>query len=874
MQPTAGARHYNNLVDPLDYSRYARQLVEAKTELREELERAKDAGWTREAMQAFLRERGAADEGALHSGLRMLRKRVLLRTMARDLTGKAGLDEVCGTMSALAEVAIEASLAHLGHPDLVVVGMGKLGGGELNVSSDVDLVFLYPEEGEGAAEKLEHFTRLGRRLIAALDERTEDGFVFRVDMRLRPWGESGAIATSFDALEEYFVTQGREWERYAWIKARALGSGENEALAAIVRPFVYRKYLDYGAFAAMRDLHAQIREEVTRRELSDQIKLGPGGIREIEFIAQAFQLIRGGRDPALQIRPTLKVLALLAQKNVLPATAFEELSAAYVFLRRLEHRLQYLDDAQTHELPEGTGDRSLVARAMGFDSWDAFRAALGAHRARVSWHFEQVFSVEEVPRHALAPLWIGSEEPETRLAQLGFRDAEGTAARLAAVRSSARYAGLPQASRTRFDVLIPRLIEASAAREDPDAALARCLEFIETVSRRSAYLALLDEHPAALERLAQLLGASSWAAEYLNRHPIVLDELLDARSLFARPDWNAFSRELRHQLMARQGDEERQMDWLREAHHAQVFRLLAQDLSGVLGVERLADDLSDLADVVLQVTLELCWTQLRVRHRDEPRFAIVGYGKLGGKELGYASDLDLIFLYEDPDDRAPEIYARLAQRLSHWLTSRTAAGVLFDIDLRLRPEGGSGLLVSSIDAFRRYQRESAWTWEHQALTRARFCAGEATVGAAFEEERRAILRTRRDEAKLRGDVLSMREQLLQGHPNESGLFDLKHDRGGMIDIEFIVQMLVLAHAHGRPELTANDGNIALLKLAAKLGLIPGDSADAVADAYREYRRRQHRLRLNGAKYARVPAEEVQNHIDATRALWLRVFGRE
>ena len=872
-------------MDPFEYSRYARQLVAARPELREELERAKVSGWTREAMRSFLREQGTGDESALHSALRRLRQRVLLRTMARDLSGNAGLGEVCGTMSALAEVAIEASLefleprieprSNVRRPGLIVVGMGKLGGGELNVSSDVDLVFLYPEEGEGGAatDNLEFYTRLARRLIAALDERTADGFVFRVDMRLRPWGDSGALATSFDALEEYFVAQGREWERYAWIKARALGSG-NGALAAIVRPFVYRKYLDYGAFAAMRELHAQIREEVARRELTDQIKLGPGGIREIEFIAQAFQLIRGGRDPALQIRPTLAVLALLAQKKLLPDAAFAELSEAYVFLRRLEHRLQYLDDAQTHELPARAEDRALVARAMGFDSWDAFRAVLEAHRARVSSQFEQVFSVEEIPKHALAPLWSDPEQTEARLAQLGFRDAAGAAARLAAVRSGARYAGLPQASRARFDALIPRVIEQSAAREDPDVALARCLEFMETVSRRAAYLALLDEHPAALERLTQVLAASSWAAEYLNRHPIVLDELLDARTLFARPDWNAFAQELRRQLAARQGDEERQMDWLREAHHAQVFRLLAQDLSGVLGVERLADELAELADITLQVTLELCWTQLPGRHRDEPQFAVIAYGKLGGKELGYASDLDLIFLYEDPEERSPEIYARLARRMSRWLTSRTSAGVLFDIDLRLRPEGESGLLVSSIDAFRRYQRESAWTWEHQALTRARFCAGEATVGAEFEKERRAILQIERDEAKLREDVLSMREQLLRGHPNDSGLFDLKHDRGGMIDIEFIVQMLVLAHAHGRPELTANAGNIALLKLAAKLGLIPGDSADAVADAYREFRRRQHRLRLNGAKYARVPAAEVQNHIDATRALWRKVFGRE
>jgi glutamate-ammonia-ligase adenylyltransferase len=689
-------------------------------------------------------------------------------------------------------------------------------------------------------------------------------------MRLRPWGDAGALVTSFDALEEYFVTQGREWERYAWIKARVLGEGD-ATLAAIVRPFVYRKYLDYGTFAAMRELHSQIRAEVARRELSDQIKLGPGGIREIEFIAQAFQLIRGGRDPALQIRPTLAVLALLAQKGLLPDAAFGELSEAYVFLRRLEHRLQYLDDAQTHELPGNPADRLLVARAMGFAAWDSFRVVLDAHRSRVSWHFEQLFSVEEAPKHALASLWAG-ENTEERLAQLGFRDAAGAAARLAAVRSGSRYGGLPEASRRRFDALIPRVIEVSAERADADATLKRFLDLVETVSRRAAYLALLDEHPAVLARLAQLLGASSWAAEYLNRHPVVLDELLDARSLLSRPDWQSFAKELRIQLAAREGDEERQMDWLREAHHAQVFRLLAQDLSGLLTVEQLADHLSDLADAMLQITLELSWAQLRTRHRGEPRFAVVAYGKLGGKELGYASDLDLIFLYDDPDERAQETYARLAQRISRWLTARTAAGVLFDIDLRLRPQGESGLLVSSIDAFRRYQRESAWTWEHQALTRARFCAGDAALGAVFEEERREILCLERDPDKLRKDVLSMREQLLEGHPNTSELFDLKHDRGGMIDIEFAVQYLVLGHAHRQPDLTRNAGNIALLKLAAQLGLISIESAESVGDAYRDYRRRQHWLRLNGAKYARVPAQEVMNRIDATRRLWATVFG--
>ena len=912
-------------LSPIEFSRFARQLLAARPELREELDQAEHSGWTRAAMQAFLEAQNPAQEAALHAALRRLRQRVLLRVLARDLEGRADLEEVCATMTALAEVAVAAALEvlepalenELGapladgrHQRLIVLGMGKLGGGELNVSSDIDLIFVYPEEGETHDASVVHernasagqerdasvvhernasagqerglrpisnhefFTRLARKLIAALDEATPDGRVFRVDMRLRPWGEGGPLVMSFDALEHYLVTQGREWERYAWIKARALGGDPADALMEIARPFVFRKYLDYGAFAAMRELHAQIRAEVARRELSDHIKLGPGGIREIEFIAQAFQLIRGGRDPSLQLRPTLGVLALLAQKNLLPPQVVAELSAAYVFLRRLEHRLQYLDDAQTHQLPEREEDRALVAHSMGFGSWEAFGAEFGAQRERVSRHFEDVFSTREAPRHALAPLWQEADRGvlEARLAELGFRDPPGTAARLAAVRAGGRYQNLPEASRERFDALMPRIIEQSARHGDPDVTLARCVDLVETISRRAAYLALLDEHPVALAQLARLVGASSWSSEYLNRHPVLLDELLDARALLAPPDWNEVGRRLRRQLMELAGDTERQMDALREAHHAQVFRLLAQDLSGALTVERLADHLSDLADLMLQIALELCWTQLRTRHCAEPAFAVIGYGKLGGKELGYASDLDIIFLYDDPHEQAQENYARLAQRLNNWLTTRTAAGVLFDTDLRLRPDGASGLMVSSIEAFRRYQRESAWAWEHQALTRARFCAGDATVGAEFELERRGILQLQREEKKLRADVLEMREKLLEGHPNRSELFDLKHDRGGMIDIEFIVQYLVLTHAHRHADLTRNDGNIALLKMAARLGLIPIEAAERVGSAYREFRRLQHGLRLNGARYARVPHDEVKDAVAATRGLWRVVLG--
>ena len=855
----------------------------------------------------------------LEATLRELRARVMLRTMQRDLTGLAPLAEVCGAMTELAEVAIASAIdaltpeldQRMGVPvappgsgdvgkrqPLLVVGMGKLGGGELNVSSDIDLVFVYPEEGETRAPTggangespavrrevsvHEYFSVLGKRVNALLSKRTADGYVFRVDMRLRPWGDAGPLAISFDAFEQYLVTQGREWERYAWIKGRTLTGDDasRHALEQLVRPFVFRKYLDYGAFAAMRDLHAQIREEVARRELAAHVKLGPGGIREIEFIAQAFQLIRGGREQALQARPTLEVLALLQARQLISAEQADGLRNAYDFLRRVEHRLQYLDDAQTHELPEDEADRLLVARSMGFAQWPAFMTALDAHRAVVSRQFEQTFTTQqERPRHALAALWSAGDEPKpenlARLGELGFEDPQAACSRLAAMRRSGRYRQLPEASRDRLDALMPRLIELSAARGNPDVTLGRCLNLAESISGRSPYLALLDEHPVALERVAGMLSASPWAAEYLTGHPVLLDELIDSRLLLAAPDWAAFGRQLRATLLDHAGDAERQMDALRDAHHAQMFHLLAQDLAGALSVEHLADRLSDLADLMLQVTLEVCWTQLRNKHReDEPRFAIIGYGKLGGKELGYASDLDIIFIYDDEDEAAAETYARLAARLNNWLSSRTGAGVLFETDLRLRPDGASGLMVTSMDAFRRYQRQSAWPWEHQALTRARFCAGEATTGAAFEAERAAILSTPRDPDKLRRDVADMRRTMHEGHPNRGEHFDLKHDQGGMVDIEFIVQYLVLAHSCKHPVMARNDGNIALLRYAGDLGLIDTALAGKVADAYREFRRLQHALRLQGAQYSRVPAGDVAAHVEATSALWQQVIGHE
>ncbi|HWS14219.1 MAG TPA: bifunctional [glutamate--ammonia ligase]-adenylyl-L-tyrosine phosphorylase/[glutamate--ammonia-ligase] adenylyltransferase [Rhodocyclaceae bacterium] len=897
MPPPLSARLDPTALDrAVGLSRTLQRLFENKPVLREEVAASAHEPLTPAGMAAWL-DREPLTEDALKPRLRRLRQRVLAHVAVRDLAGLASLAEVTGTMSALAELAVTRSIDVLlpalqerhgqpggqraGEQDFIVLGMGKLGGRELNVSSDIDLIFVYPEEGESAGpvrtSNFEFYTRLGRRLIDALADMTGDGQVFRVDMRLRPNGDSGPLVANFDMLENYFITQGREWERYAWIKARPMTGARVAELESIARPFVYRKYLDYGAFNAMRGLHAQIRREVTRRDMANNVKLGPGGIREIEFVAQVFQLIRGGRDPALRIRPTLQVLDRLLQKGILDAAAVGELSAAYDFLRRVEHRLQYLDDRQTHDLPDNARDRELVALGMGFSSVEGFLAELDDHRAAVSRHFEAVFADPSHAEHGLSAVWNGAGDggaTAAELGRLGYRDPESVAQRLGAMRVSGRYREMPAAIRSRFDAVIPRAVEASAATANPDATLARLLDLLDAISRRGAYLALLQQYPHAMRKVADLMSASSWAAEYLTRHPVLLDELLDPRLLEAIPQWPEFRAELERQLDELEPDMERQMDVMREAHHAQVFRLLTQDLAGVLTVERLADHLSALADLMLDLTIRLTWRKLRGRHCGEPRFAVVAYGKLGGKELGYASDLDLVFLYEDEHPEAPDTYARLAQRISTWLTSRTTAGILFETDLRLRPSGEAGLLVSPVEAFRHYQMESAWMWEHQALTRARWCAGDADIGRRFEEIRIEVLRKPRDLAELRRAVLEMRQKMRDAHSGKSPLFDLKHDRGGLIDVEFMVQYLVLGHAHAYPQLTGNLGNIALLRIAADLGLIPGELADAVRNAYREYRHLQHRLRLNGAQQARVDPGTVASLREAVRRLWAAVFGEE
>jgi len=860
-------------------------------------------------MQQFLANQKISDENTLKKALRKLRQRVLLRTICRDLNGLADLQEVMNTTSQLAECAISTAIDYLnawqveahgqpvdaqGHPQgLIVIGMGKLGGGELNVSSDIDLIFAYESEGSTQGEKSisnqDFFARLSKKLIAALDEITEDGFVFRVDMRLRPFGSEGALVSNLDALEEYYQNNGREWERYAWIKGRVV-AGPQTNIHALLRPFVFRKYLDYNALASMRDLKLQIHRDVTQKGLQDNIKLGRGGIREIEFIAQVFQLIRGGRDVSLQIRPTLAVLNLLQNKKLLSEKTVAELTEAYVFLRNLEHRLMYVEDRQTQDLPKTDEAKARIAHAMNYTSWAEFLVALNRHRGLVQQHFDATFNDDSDSEHSQqqtaqeTAVWQGALENDAALQALthaGFGDASQVLQQLQLLRASSRYQQLPELSRQRFDCLMPLVIKQSGQEKNADIALLRTINLLENICRRASYLALLAEYPEALHLVIKLCAASPWLAQYLAAHPILLDELLDTRNLYAPPDFARMQEELNESMQQLQGDTEAQMDAMRHFKQAAILRLAAQDVAGRLTLETLSDYLSALADLILQVSLQTIWQSLKFRHCETPRFAVIGYGKLGGKELGYLSDLDIIFLYDaahenakdDDHPDASENYARFAQRINSWFNSVTNAGLLYETDLQLRPDGNSGLLVSSIEAFRDYQLHKAWVWEHQAITRARFVAGDVSIGKAFDAIRFEVMTQTRDIEKLKADVMAMREKMRAAQRFEKDWFDVKHSAGGIIDVEFLVQYLVLAYARQYPQLTENIGNIGLLKVLGELGVIDKNLAKEVADAYREYRKLIHATKLQ-AQAAKVKSVELEKQQATVLALWKAVFSKD
>ncbi|MBJ9977015.1 bifunctional [glutamate--ammonia ligase]-adenylyl-L-tyrosine phosphorylase/[glutamate--ammonia-ligase] adenylyltransferase [Pseudomonas sp. S75] len=873
-----------------------------------ELGRGYAAGVLRAHIKAAAQAAQSEDE--LARNLRRARNREQVRIIWRDITRQAALDETCTDLSALADAAIDEAYGWLyprhcqqfgtpignrsGQPQhLVVLGMGKLGAVELNLSSDIDLIFAFPEGGETegvkrALDNQEFFTRLGQRLIKALDPVTVDGFVFRVDMRLRPYGSAGALVLSFNALEQYYQDQGRDWERYAMIKARVV-AGDRQAgaqLQDMLRPFVYRRYLDFSAIEALRTMKQLIQQEVRRKGMADNIKLGAGGIREVEFIAQAFQLIHGGRDLSLQQRPLLKVLATLEGQGYLPGAVVAELREAYRFLRYTEHAIQAIADRQTQMLPDGELDRARIAYQLGFADWPAFLERLTHWRGRVDWHFRQVIADpdedegegELVVGGEWSPLWEQAQDEDAASRQLedaGFRHAGQALRRLTALRASPSLRSMQRIGRERLDAFIPRLLAQTVEHEDPDLVLERVLPLVEAVARRSAYLVLLSENPGALRRLLTLCAASPWIAEQIARFPLLLDELLNEGRLFSPPLAPELASELRERLTRIPEDDlEQQMEALRHFKLAHSLRVAASEISGNLPLMKVSDYLTWLAEAILDQVLALAWRHTVARHGQPrrsdaslcaPSFIIVGYGKVGGIELGHGSDLDLVFIHDgDPnaetDGAKPidgaQFFTRLGQRIIHLLTTQTNSGQLYDVDMRLRPSGASGLLVSSLGAFERYQQHEAWTWEHQALVRARVLVGCEQVASAFEGVRAAVLGKARALDTLRLQVSEMRAKMrasLGSKGTAAGtaenafepgqLFDIKQDAGGIVDIEFMVQYAALAWSHEHPALLRWTDNIRILEELEQAGLMPAEDAVLLREVYKTFRSASHRQAL-------------------------------
>jgi glutamate-ammonia-ligase adenylyltransferase len=910
---TGGGDADGSFAEGAAHSRFVQRVRRRHADL---LERLPPGVPRRDAIEALLR--GLEAEGRPRpEALRVARQLVLERLCVEDVEREAPLEAIVGAMTELAEVALEAALeaalaeqdarsgvprnAEGGRIDFWIVGMGKLGARELNVSSDIDLVYVYEDDGETDGTRPtsahEYFTRVARSLQTAIGDVTEDGFVFRMDLALRPQGNSGPPVVSLSMLEDYLQAHGREWERFAWLKSRvvapraAVASGRALPLKSLVTAFVYRRYLDYGVFESLRQLHAKVRDEAQRRaagrpERANDVKLSRGGIREIEFIVQLLLVVRGGQFPEIRTRSTLKALDVLTAGGLMkPATA-ARLADAYTLLRRIEHRIQYLDDQQTHRLPTHDGDLAWIAASLGHQAVD--RAGelidlLGVAREFVANEFDRLLHDGRAPSSAAGtcrtcgppalpvddPVFAHGLPPEL-------------AARLGPLCANPKVALLKDDAKVRLGRIVARAAQAVADGTATIQAAVGFVDWLEPLLRRESYLALLFERPEVQARLLRLLGLARWPMRYLLQHPGVIDELADERLLGERFDAVAFGRELedRHAGWERSGqaDEELLLDTLRRAHHAEVFRTLVRDVEGRVTVEQVADDLSALADATLDRAIGWSWRHVKQAHRAEPRIAVIAYGKLGGKELGYGSDLDLVFVHDDDAidrDEATAVYGAFVRKLIHWLTVRTAAGGLFDIDTALRPNGSAGPLVTSLASFATYQTgrggNTAWTWEHQALTRARWCAGAPDLAPRIESVRRRVLSAPRDGAALRAEVRAMREKVRKAHPVKGGLFDVKHSPGGMMDVEFVVQTLVLGESASHGELLDDVGNIALLRRAEAAGLVPAGVGTAAADAYRELRRAQHRARLDEQPTS-VPPAALAREREAVLALWNAVLG--
>jgi len=850
--------------------------------------------WSGEAVHRQVAEAvsGCPDRDAFMGALRRARNWQLVRIAFRDLAGWSDFAATARETTALAEAAVEAALgfawaelgARFGTPrtasgeaaTFTVLGMGKLGGGELNFSSDIDLIFAYTAEGETDGPRslanANFFTRLGRQTVQALSESTADGFVYRVDMRLRPQGDSGPLAQPVDAMEQYYQVHGREWERYALVKARPIAGDrdQGERFLADLRPFIFRRFLDFGAVEAVRDLKVQIQRQVESRRYRDHLKLGRGGIREIEFIVQAFQLLHGGRQKALRQRPTLTVLGTLQEEELLPERDVAHLREAYLFLRRVENRVQMAEDQQTHTLPQDPDALAALATTMDFPDPEAFLEALDEHRDRVQEAFDQTFAAPQTTHPESDPLerlWGGNletGEAEGVLTDHGYLRPGEALETVAALRGAPFLQRLTRRGRERLDRLMPLVIGAAGKTPSPATTLARTAELLEAIGGRSTYFALLAENPVALSQVVRLCGGSPFLARFLGKHPMLLDEILDPQDLYACRIRSSRRAALERELETAEDLEDR-LNALRRFKNIEVLHLAARDLQGMAGLEEVSRGLTEVAELGLEQALDLAWEELTARfgapmytedgQRREAGFLIVGMGKLGGGELGYGSDLDLLFLHDSrgadqhtaggPRGESLDngrFFARLGQRLIHFITTLTVEGALYSIDMRLRPGGKSGPLVASLDHFRDYQLQEAWSWEHQALLRGRPVAGPAEFRRTFERLRVDLLARARDEEALAEAVRDMRGRMLAEHASPAGVFNLKRDRGGLVDIEFLVQYLCLRHGPHAPAILATSNRDALRRLAEH-DFLPGDTATVLDDAYVLYRTLENRVKL-------------------------------
>ncbi len=865
----------------------------------------------------------AADEETLSRLLRRYRRREMVRIAWRDLCGWADLSQTVSDLSAFADACLDHTLnmlylwqCHLlGIPTaadgtkqrLVILGLGKLGARELNFSSDVDLIFVYPTAGDthGAKKSIgnnEFFSRLCRRLIKVIGQPTADGFVFRVDTRLRPFGESGPLVMDFETMERYYQEQGREWERYALIKARAV-AGDKKAGAFLLdrlNPFIYRRYLDYSVFDSLREMKQMIALEVKRKGMENDIKLGAGGIREIEFFGQIFQLIRGGVNPALQNTGILTVLQTLAAERHVPREVCEELIDAYVFLRNIENRLQSFSDQQTHKLPANDNDRLRLAISMGFSDLASFNTVLTNHREIIHGHFQMLLepgasndAQKDIDDPSIG-IWqnptVGKQAVD-KLTAMGYDRPEEAIKLLEYLKNDAETRALSPRGRRRLDQLVPRILKEIGRCENPLVTLHRITDLIKAIERRTSYLALLLENPTALSHLVKLSAASPWIASFLARHPVLLDELLDPRTLYLPPEKSEMKYNLRQRLEQVPADDlEYQIEQLCIFKQINVLRVAAADVTGALPLMRVSDYLSEIAESILSEVVNLAWTHLVSKHGTpvcrlgnqicDQGFVVIAYGKLGGLELGYGSDLDLVFLHAGTGEQtrgkekaidSAQFFNRLGQRVIHILTSHTRAGKAYEIDMRLRPSGSSGILVSHIEAFGNYQFEDAWTWEHQALIRARPLCGDDILANKFGTIRQLVLARPRSREKLLAEVVDMREKMRKELLKpENGVFDLKQDTGAMVDIEFLVQYLVLLNSHQYDGLLKWTDNVRLIQSLIETGTMDEITAHVLKHAYLIYRAAAHQLNLQ-EKPAKVPREKFFHLQERVVEIWQSYF---